>query len=543
VYAFVQKGVADENLRQAKIAQAEAEKQKKLADASAIEATKAAQLAEEQRKLAVAAAEEARKAQALAEEQRKLAVANEEKAKINEEKAKKAQAFAELKRQEADKATKQAVEAKLEADRQRYLALAKAISLKSSQLNDKELRALLAQQGFNYNAKYGGYEFDNDVYNGLYGALNANNDPMTNSLNGHTSAARALVTSVKNDAIYSGGSDGRIILWTEAKDGTWKGDTLSKFVNPGEKIPFYQIYSMDISNDGNYLAAGGLYSADRSANYVYLFDLRNPSAEPKKIYGFVSDVENISFTPDNQGFFARANSGKSIMYSDLTSAKEIINTSKEKITSIDLSPYGTKLAGGGVNGNLYIWDVKNNFAANTYPILSGSTNDILTVAYSPKGTDVIVGGELGELRIITAAGVHRKTLPGHTSHIEQIRFSHSGKFMATSSKDKTIRLWNWDDLNKTPQVFSDHDWVWSMAFSPDDNQIMAGIHSIISNIPKDGKEDIDYTIHSWPTKITAMSSKLCTYIKKNMSKDNWNQYVDEDVPYQNTCANLPANNK
>src|SRR6185369_1150488 len=152
-----------------------------------------------------------------------------------------------------------------------------------------------------------------------------------------------------------GGSDGRIIHWSP-ENGQWKADTLGKFIDPSskDKIPYYQIYSMDISNDGNYLAAGGLFPEDRNANYVYLFDLKNPSAEPKKIPGFISDVENLCFTPDNKGFFARSNSGKSIMYSDLVTAKEVIN-SKEKITSIDLSADGTKLAGGGVDGNLFIW--------------------------------------------------------------------------------------------------------------------------------------------------------------------------------------------
>lgn len=536
VYAFVQKGIADDNLLAAVQARAEADKQRQKADENALAATKAAEFAKEQQKKAEVAAEEARKAQAAAVAAQKAAEASEAKAKLNEAEAKRQTQFANEAKLKADKAAKEALEAKAEADRQRYLALAKTLALKSKEINDKELRALLAQQGYNFNTKNAGYEFDNDVYNGLFLALKAWDDPMTKSLNGHTSAARALVTSVKNNAIYSGGSDGRILLWTLTSNGTWKGDTLRKFIDPIDKTPFYQIYSMDISNDGNYLAAGGLFPADRGANYVYLFDLKNLSAEPKKIPGFVSDVENICFTPDNKGFFARSNSGKSIMYSDLNSAKEVINTSKEKITSIDLSPDGTKLAGGGVNGNLYIWDVRNNFAANSYSILNG--RDILTVAYTPKGSDVVIGAENGEIRIVTG-GIVRKTLVGHTSHIEQIKFSHSGSFMATASKDKSMRLWNMTDLNKTPQALNDQDWVWSMAFSPDDNQIMAGIHSNVQNIdPK----DIDYTIHAWPTKINAMSSKLCTYIVKNMSKDDWDQYV-ENVPYQATCSNLPGNYK
>jgi len=284
--------------------------------------------------------------------------------------------------------------------------------------------------------------------------------------------------------------------------------------------------------------AGGLFPAERDANYVYIFDLSKPGSEPKKIPGFISDVENINFTPDNKGFYARSNSGKSIMYSDLNTAREVISC-KEKITSIDLNPDGTKLTGGGVNGNLYIWDLKNNYAANSYSILN--EKDILTVAYTPKGTEIVIGGENGEVRIVVAnSGIVRKTLPGHTSHIEQIKFSHSGKFMATASKDKSIRLWNMEDLNKQPQVLNDHDWVWSMAFSPDDNQIMAGIHSVVQNIdPK----DVDYTIHAWPTRINSMSSKLCGYAKKNLSKDEWEQFVGEDLPYQSTCPNLPANNK
>jgi len=111
--------------------------------------------------------------------------------------------------------------------------------------------------------------------------------------------------------------------------------------------------------------------------------------------------------------------------------------------------------------------------------------------------------------------------------------------MATASKDKSIRLWNMKDLNQQPQVLNDHDWVWSMAFSPDDNQIMAGIHSIVQNI---GPNDVDYTIHAWPTKISAMSGKLCSYVKRNMDKAEWDQFVDDGL-YQSTCPNLPANNK
>jgi len=528
VYAFVQSGIATEKSIEAQKNYEIAKENEKKAAAEALRANEEAKRARVAEADAKEQAHRAELARTEAEAQKKLADENAIKAEKAAAEAKKQEAIAVVEKKKADQNAKAANEARAEAEKQRYQALAKALALKSKEINDKEQRALLAQQAYNFNTKYEGYAFNNEVYNGLFGALKALGDPITNSLNGHTNAARALVTSLKNNSIYSGGSDGRVIHWAP-NNGSWKADTLKNFAD-------YQIYSMDVSADGSLLVAGGLFPADRDANYVYLFDLTKPGSEPRKIAGFIADVENMNFTNDGKGFYARSNSGKSVMYSDLNTAREVISC-KEKITSIDLSPDGTKLAGGGVDGNLYIWDLKNNYAVNTYSILSQG-KDILTVAFTPEGNEVVIGAENGELRIVNS-GVVRRVLTGHTSHIEQIKFNHSGKFMATASKDKSIRLWNWKDLNQQPQVLNDHDWVWSMAFSPDDNQIMAGIHSIVQNI---NPNDFDFTIHVWPTKISAMSGKLCSYAKKNLSKADWDQFVQDDN-YQSTCPNLPANNK
>jgi len=528
VYAFVQSSIAKENLQRAieqeaiaKTNAAEANKQSALAKTEAEKARIAEKDAKEQARLAEIARKDA-------EEKRILAVKAEAQATLAKNQAIQSEKVAKAAEQRAKEAQATAEAARKDAEQQKFLAIAKAIALKSKELQDKEQRALLAQQAYNFNLKYSGYAYNNEVYNGLFGALKAYRDPITNSLNGHNNAARALVSSVKNNSIYSGGSDGRIVHWGLDKTGFWVGDTLKNFTD-------YQIYSMDVSPDGKWLAAGGLSPSDRDANFLYVFDLSSAGSEPKKIAGYVSDIENIHFTPDNKGFYARSNSGKSIMYCDLNSAKEVI-ASKEKITSIDLNPDGTKLTGGGVDGNLYIWDIRNNYAVNKYSILNNK--DILTVAFTPQGNEVVIGTETGELRIVNN-GLVRRTLSGHSSHIEQIKFNHTGDFMATASKDRSIRLWNLKKLNEQPQVLNDHDWVWSMAFSPDDKQIMAGIHSVVQNI---APGDVDFTIHVWPTQITAMSSKLCSYITKNLSQEDWDQLVGEGKTQQ-TCPNLPLNNK
>ncbi len=542
IYAFVQR--------------AEAQKQKTEALSQEAKAKENEKLAVKNGEKAIQEAENARKAEALAKEE---AIAADKARKDAEEKkirAEKAEAEAQIQRRKADEnatiAKKNeteaniqknaAIAAKKDADRRRYLSIAKSMALKSKQLSDPEQQALLAQQANNFNTKYDGYLFDDDIYNGLFAALDKYNHPLTRSLAGHNKAARAIVTSVKNNSLYSGGSDGKLFQWTQ-EGGLWKGKLLKEFATPGltptTSQTYYQIYSMDISPDGNTLAVGGLFSSpDRNANYAMLIDLTNPGGEPKKITGFRSDIENVSFTPDSKGFYARNNSGKSIMYSDLKTAKEVI-TSKEKITSIDVSPDGTKLAGAGEDGNLYVWDIKNNFAPTKYRILlDPQKNDVLAVSFTPSGNSIAVGDQNGEIRVITN-GLISRPLSGHTSQIEQIKFSHSGKFMATSSFDRTLRLWNMDKLREQPIIMGNNDWVWSMAFSPDDEQIMAGMHSVTEG--SRGDIDTDFTIHAFPTKIPTMAGELCGKVKRNMSKEEWDLFVADDITPEATCSNLPLN--
>lgn len=511
---------AVEQQKLAEVAKADAEKQRDLA-------VRAKQEADEQRLLAESNAELARKNEATANEQRSLAERQRLLAVQNETLAKKNERLANEQRTLAEKN-------EAEAQRQRYLAIAKAMAIKSIDLNnDPEQESLIAQQAYNFNITNGGYEYDNDIYRGLYYALKnqAEPHPLTKSLAAHTKgAARALVTRANINNIYSGGSDGKIIQWNYANN-NW---VANEIVPDRTQTSGYQVYSMDLSPDGSLLLAGGLYFADANNNYVELYDLKNPKAAPKIIKGFKQAAENLTFTPDGKGFYARDNAGHSIKYSDLQTVKEVV-TSKEKIVALSMSTDGRKLAGAGDNGNLFIWDTQNNYEMVTYKM---PDTRLTAVAFSPDGSQLIVGNERGRVWI-TNNGLLIRELAGHTSAIEEIKYNHAGSFMATASKDYSIRLWNTKKLNQAPTLLSEHDWVWSVTFSPDDEQLMAGIHSVQETVVG----QLDQTIHAYPTKINTMAGLLCGYTKRNMNNEEWNSYVGEDLQYQKTCPDLPENNK
>lgn len=527
VYAFVQQAEAN---RQADLAKANEQR----ANENAIKATEEADRANK-------AAERAQLAEAEAKEQARLATearndaeekriqAEEAKAEADKQKleAQRQEAIAKEQTAEATKQRKIADDNANKAQRERYLATAKAMAIKSKELgNDVVLEALVAQQAYIFNKKYNGYAYDTDIYGGLYTALKNNDHPLTKSLSAHKNgAARALETHGQGNHIYSGGSDGRIFRWSYA-NGQWNAEVI---MDETKRTEPYLVYSLDTSPDGTMLAAGGLYSTNSEANYIELYTLSNLQAAPKKITGFKYDINNLHFTPDGKGLYARDNSGFSIKYSDLNSAKEVI-ASKEKIVSLDLNAAGTTLAGAGVDGNLYIWDIRKNYAATVIKVAAS----LSAVTFAPDGQQIVVGDRAGQLHLITA-GIVSRTLPGHSSQIEDIKFNHAGTFMASASKDYSVRLWNFKQLTQPPILMSDHDWVWSVAFTPDDSQLMVGINTV-----RQTAKGTDETIHAYPTNFEVMTNILCEKAGRNMSQEEWNTYVKEDLDYEKTCANYPG---
>jgi WD40 repeat protein len=520
--ANVQKELALANEKKAVEQEKLATKAREQAEIEKQNAIKARDEAEVQRLLAIANEKKATEAKKLADEQRAIAVKNEGIAKEQTALAKKRET--------------EAIAARKIADQRRYLALAKAMAIRSKDIPDPELQALVAQHAYNFNDRFEGYKYDNDVYNGLYKALAAQQgkdgglgDPLTRDLAGHESGAcRSMVTHVATKQIYSGGSDGRILKWTQ-ENRKWT----STEIVAGRSD--FQVYSIDVSRNGSYLVAGGLAYGSSVENFVELYDLKNPTAAPKRIQGYVHDVENLIFTPDDKGFYSRDNAGFSIKYSDLSTAKEVIK-SPEKISAISLSPDGKFLAGAGLNGTLYLWDTKSYTAKVLYKntVRNRTIPPLSSVGFTTDGKQIVIGDAQGQVKLLTIDNpTNPRILTGHEATIEHIVFNHDGNFMATASSDKSVRLWNLKKLNAQPIVLEDHkDWVRTAVFTVDDEQLLAGING--------NSEAQKETIHAWPTKIETMAGLLCGYVTRNMTGEEWDINVDdaEDLPTEVTCAGI-----
>lgn len=73
-----------------------------------------------------------------------------------------------------------------------------------------------------------------------------------------------------------------------------------------------------------------------------------------------------------------------------------------------------------------------------------------------------------------------KKLEGHNGSIFTLSYSPDGRYLASGSVDKTIRIWNLQVLeertqNKTVKILEGHtDWIRTLAYSPDGKYLVSG---------------------------------------------------------------------
>ncbi|WP_422358490.1 WD40 repeat domain-containing protein [Reichenbachiella sp.] len=382
-------------------------------------------------------------------------------------------------------------------------------------------KSLTARQAYNFWIRNTASKFIShlNVYSALY---NANKyyeyDSIENTFYNHILEHDEMVTSIvyskEPNIFYSASSDGKILKWDESN--------IKK-----EPVLLYRdrvLYrSLDLSSDGQWLLAV------TKENGVLLINTQTGQSQSSEVNtSQVSrDSENAQaaiFLPDQLNYLTVNRQGEiKIKGYELDSIK---GKTTYEIRALAVDAEKSEIYAGTIKGVVQVWnerfenaylDIPENFAVN---VLAVSPDHKLLAIGREKGDAII--WHLEEKRIV-------RIISGHQSAITAIDFSPDTQRILTASRDGTVRVWDIFDSKKFPIVLDDHnDWVMTACFDQSGNKILTGSK--------------DKTIRIFNLDFEWMADRLCQYISRNMTSEEWHDYVGHNFPYEDTCPNLLEKN-
>ena len=110
--------------------------------------------------------------------------------------------------------------------------------------------------------------------------------------------------------------------------------------------------------------------------------------------------------------------------------------------AVTFSPSGTRIASGGDDGSVILWDAQSGEPVRA---VKGHRGNVRVVAFSPDGQTLLSGGFDHKLKLWSAErGGFIRDLDGHQGWIRAVSFAPDGKRIMSVGDDGTARLWDTD---------------------------------------------------------------------------------------------------
>ena len=158
--------------------------------------------------------------------------------------------------------------------------------------------------------------------------------------------------------------------------------------------------------------------------------------------GHTSLVMSVIFSPDGKRLASGGNEG-TVKVWDAGTGQELLSLEGHFASignSICFSPDGNRLASASKDRSVKIFD-----AATGQELLAikGYTGDFRRMSFSPDGKHLAIASNDQTARVWDAAtGQEHLALKGHTKPVFSVSFSPDGKRLATTSHDNTVKIWD-----------------------------------------------------------------------------------------------------
>lgn len=498
LWAFNERNNATAHANDAIEKQKEADEQKKLAEINLAKALEQEEKANLQQR-------EAEKQKQIAEINASNAKEASIQAQTEAQKSKLAEAAAERERHIAVNQTKISDSLRLlaeDANKQSYelrmLSIAQNMAIRSKLIQDAsghDLKTLLALHAYKFNKENGGKPMDKEIYEAVFSAYRTVQNSNDYLIRMHKDYVQSVAFNSAGD-LTSVGSDGRIIINT-------KGSAKLN-IRTDEEHSFDNLA---------YSPTEEMLAVVNELHEIMIF-ASNDLTDPLHVInsGHRNKITKLLWTGDQ------------ILSFGLDSSVHIHNATSGALVSsfgLKFKPFSALIfAGpssvliGGDDGNIYTLDYSSQDISLFKATGQGKIN---CMDYEPDLNLVAYGTSNGQCGLIDLAKSKSVTpLVGHQAAIQSVQFDPGHKFLATACYDSKVRLFVLDQLQQQAINFEEHSsWVLDLCFS--------------KQAPELASSSRDKTVRIYPLDLEAMVNDLMGKLSRELSIEEWNTYVGSDI--------------
>ncbi len=247
-------------------------------------------------------------------------------------------------------------------------------------------------------------------------------------IGGHKASVYALCRGMQSGEFFTSGGDGLLVRWQ--LDNPEQGVALA---NAG-----VQVFSLATVPDHNLVMAGDM---NGGLHWIDLADAKNIRRQTSHSCGV------FSILPLGERLLTGGGKGKLNVWSlerqELMSSRQI---SDKSIRAMAFSSLRNEVALGCSDNNIYLLDSES---LKTRQVIGQAHNSsVFTLAYDRSGQVLYSGGRDAILNAWQLAPELQliKSVPAHNYTVNAVELICKGKYLATASRDKTVKLWDSESL-------------------------------------------------------------------------------------------------